>query len=371
MKALLALPQKQLSRLHFIEKPPVTITPPPRIITFTKMEEPVTKTLPPLVFKVPTTVFKQLKPMTVTATLPPQIIKQPPLIKTVKQKIILPPSTVVVSKTFPPIIQTVKVPGPVRIIPSKPSTVYKHITQKIPSPLFTSVKTEYRFVTPNGVITADGSSAGRSSPGSGNSRSFAPNRNNKQHEGRGGSGASNGNDGNAYGGSSNDGGNKGQGMFYGTNFGNGNSGFGNYNSFGISKDGLPGNCLYTGEKLGTVPTQNPSFYYLNGNQGNPSFANAGSAQPDIQCSSENNSLGGLASLMSSVFNPNNSEDCSDLNFKSCFLGDQSDGDVSAANYLGNSQNEAINLVDSNGNTKDCSKPLFCDGSNHKVLFMND
>ncbi|ELA41423.1 uncharacterized protein VICG_01528 [Vittaforma corneae ATCC 50505] len=119
---------------NVVEKPPVTVIPPPQTVTFTRHAKPITKTLPPLVFQIPTTIIQTSKPETIIKTLPPQVIYQPPETKTLQQQVHYPPSTIVINKTLNPVTRTVVVPGPARTYVQPPQTVVSVSTKVIMQP---------------------------------------------------------------------------------------------------------------------------------------------------------------------------------------------------------------------------------------------
>lgn len=122
--------------------PPVVIE--PRTITVTKSQNPIIKTAPPLIYKVPSVITRYLDPITITKSLPPKTIIQPPIIKTIIQKSILPASTVLVDKILPPIVQTVMVqPHPItRVNPSTSFGEFKNVSPTL------SNKNAYSYVNP-------------------------------------------------------------------------------------------------------------------------------------------------------------------------------------------------------------------------------
>lgn len=95
-----------------IRMPPIVVTSIPSPKTYTKHENPVTTTLPPLIFKIPTTVTKTTKPETVVKTLPPQTIYQPPVTSTIHYRVDHPASTIILSTILPQLVKTILLPGP-------------------------------------------------------------------------------------------------------------------------------------------------------------------------------------------------------------------------------------------------------------------
>lgn len=89
-----------------VPSPPLIVTQAAATVTFTKFEKPITTTLPPLVFQIPTTVYRTSKPEIIERTMPPQIIYQPPVTSTIHHQIEHPPSTLIISTTLPPVIRT-------------------------------------------------------------------------------------------------------------------------------------------------------------------------------------------------------------------------------------------------------------------------
>lgn len=110
-------------KTSFLERPPATVT----------------TTLPPLVFRIPTTIVKISKPETVTRTIPPQVIYQPPIISTIHHKIQYPASTIVLNTILPPRVVTV---------PSPPLTVVKVLTKTV-SPQTMTPKARFHRTMPS------------------------------------------------------------------------------------------------------------------------------------------------------------------------------------------------------------------------------
>lgn len=117
---------------NVIQKPPVTVIPPPETVIFTKHGKPVTTTLPPLVFQIPTTIVKTAPPETIIETMPPQVIYPPPITSTIHHQIQYPPTTVVINRTIPPLTRMVPVPGPVRTVSLPPKILVSVSTVTLP-----------------------------------------------------------------------------------------------------------------------------------------------------------------------------------------------------------------------------------------------
>lgn len=115
-----------------VEAPPVTVTKQAQTVTITQHARPVTKSMPPLVFQIPTTIIKTAKPETIIKTLPPQVIYQPPVTSTVHHQIEYPPNTVVVNRTLRPVTKTVRVSGPTRTVVMPPQTKTRVATKTLP-----------------------------------------------------------------------------------------------------------------------------------------------------------------------------------------------------------------------------------------------